>query len=46
MVYGVCLSCKKEYAPPNEDECSTCYLAPFGTAWEQEMEERVESGWF
>ena len=44
MEYGICVSCRKEYAPPKEDECSTCYLAPFGTAWEQEMAER-QGGW-
>jgi len=42
--YGICVSCRKEYAPPSEEECSRCYTAAYGSAWEAEMMERMETG--
>jgi hypothetical protein len=44
--YGICATCRKDYSLPGQDECSPCYLAPFGTAWELEQMERMQEGYF
>ena len=43
---GRCEGCGEEDAPPGEAFCSSCFLAPYGPAWEQEQMDRMsEGGW-